>query len=152
MGSPIDLGNFVSQGYANFRIKHLGQVKVNSYQCILLQNQKCHGLCLTAMHFMMVYLIGPDGLVNRRFANFHKMVWMTMVHVLMFRIKHQTSSEIITVLVTMVHLPRLDIQQPKFQEIGFFQYWLPPAERQWQISLARMANMLLNPNLPQFTV
>ncbi len=28
----------------------------------------------------MVYLIGPDGLVNRRFANFHKTVWMTKVH------------------------------------------------------------------------
>ncbi len=30
--------------------------------------------------FKMVYLIGPDGLVNRRFANFHKMLWMTTVH------------------------------------------------------------------------
>ncbi len=30
----------------------------------------------------MVYLIGPDGLINRRFANFHKMVWMTTVHVI----------------------------------------------------------------------
>ncbi len=30
----------------------------------------------------MVYLIGPDGPVNRRFANFHKMVWMTTVHVI----------------------------------------------------------------------
>ncbi len=30
---------------------------------------------------MMVYLIGPDGLVNQRSANFHKMVWMTTVHV-----------------------------------------------------------------------
>ena len=28
----------------------------------------------------MVYLIGPNGLVNWRFANFHKMVWMTTVH------------------------------------------------------------------------
>ncbi len=28
----------------------------------------------------MLYLIGPDGLVNRRFVNFQKMVWMTMVH------------------------------------------------------------------------
>ena len=47
----------------------------------------------------MVYLIGPDGLANRRFANFHKMVWMTTVHVhvLRFRIKHQKSPEIITV-------------------------------------------------------
>ncbi len=44
----------------------------------------------------MVYLIGHDGLVNRRFANFHKMVWMTTVHVLRFKIKHQRSSEIIT--------------------------------------------------------
>ncbi len=25
----------------------------------------------------MVYLIGPNGLVNRRFSNFHKVVWMT---------------------------------------------------------------------------
>ena len=30
----------------------------------------------------MLYLIGPDGLVNRRFVNFQNMVWMTMVHVL----------------------------------------------------------------------
>ncbi len=30
----------------------------------------------------MVYLIGPDRLVNRRFANFHKMVWMTTVHII----------------------------------------------------------------------
>ncbi len=44
----------------------------------------------------MVYLIGPDGLINGRFANFHKMVWMTTVHVLRFRIKQQKSSEIIT--------------------------------------------------------
>ena len=36
----------------------------------------------------MLYLIGPDGLVNRRFINFQNMVWMTMVHVLRFRIKH----------------------------------------------------------------
>ncbi len=34
---------------------------------------------LTFLRFKMVYLIGPDGLVNRRFANFHKMVWMTTV-------------------------------------------------------------------------
>ena len=34
----------------------------------------------------MVYLIGPDGLVNPGFVNFHKMVWMTMVHVHRFRI------------------------------------------------------------------
>ena len=32
--------------------------------------------------FKMLYLIGPDGLVNRGFINFQKMVWMTMVHVL----------------------------------------------------------------------
>ncbi len=42
----------------------------------------------------------------------------------------------------MVHLPRLDIQQPKFVA-GSLIY-----ERQWQISLARMANMLL---ITQFT-
>ena len=30
----------------------------------------------------MLYLIGPDGLVNWSFENFQKMVWMTMVHVL----------------------------------------------------------------------
>ena len=30
----------------------------------------------------MVYLIGPDGLVNQRFANFHKMVWMTTVYII----------------------------------------------------------------------
>ncbi len=30
----------------------------------------------------MLYLIGPNGLVNLGFENFQKMVWMTMVHVL----------------------------------------------------------------------
>ena len=44
-----------------------------------------------------MYLIGPDGLVNRGFLNFPKKVWMITVHVLRFRIKHQKSSEIITV-------------------------------------------------------
>ena len=34
----------------------------------------------------MLYLIGPDGLVNRRFVNFQKMVWTITVHVLRFRI------------------------------------------------------------------
>ena len=29
----------------------------------------------------MLYLIGPNGLVNRGFINFQKMVWMTVVHV-----------------------------------------------------------------------
>ena len=46
---------------------------------------------------ILVYLIGPDGLVNQRFVNFEKMVWMITVHVLRFRIKHQKSSEIIRV-------------------------------------------------------
>ncbi len=27
----------------------------------------------------MLYLIGPDGLVNLSFKNFQKMVWMTMM-------------------------------------------------------------------------
>ena len=36
----------------------------------------------------MLYLIGPDGVVKRRFVNFQKMVWMTTVHVLRFRIIH----------------------------------------------------------------
>ena len=30
----------------------------------------------------MLYLIGPDGLINLSFKNFQKMVWITMVHVL----------------------------------------------------------------------
>ncbi len=30
----------------------------------------------------MLYLIGHDGLVNRGFLNFQKMVWMATVHVL----------------------------------------------------------------------
>ncbi len=34
----------------------------------------------------MLYLIGPDGLVNRGFIDFQKMVWMTTVHVLRFSI------------------------------------------------------------------
>ncbi len=38
--------------------------------------------------FKMLYLIGPDGLVNLSFENFQKKVWMTMIHVLRFRIKH----------------------------------------------------------------
>ena len=29
----------------------------------------------------MLYLIGPDGLVNLTFANFQKMVWMTIINV-----------------------------------------------------------------------
>ncbi len=45
----------------------------------------------------MLYLIGPDGLVNWGFVNFQIMVWMTTVHVLRFKIKHQKSSEIMTV-------------------------------------------------------
>ena len=37
----------------------------------------------------MLYLIGPDGLINLSFKDFQKkMVWMTMVHVLRFRTKH----------------------------------------------------------------
>ncbi len=32
--------------------------------------------------FKMLYLIGPDGLVNMSFENFQKMVWMTIVHLL----------------------------------------------------------------------
>ena len=31
----------------------------------------------------------------------------------------------------------------KDQALNVFQYWLPPAERQWQISSACMVNMLL---------
>ena len=46
---------------------------------------------------MMLFLIGPDGHVNRGFIDFQNMVWMTTVHVLKFRNKHQKSSEIITV-------------------------------------------------------
>ena len=38
--------------------------------------------------FKMLYLIGPDGLVNLSFENFQEMVPVTMVHVLRFRIKH----------------------------------------------------------------
>ena len=49
----------------------------------------------TASSFKMLYLIGPGGLVNRGFINFRKMVWMTTIHVLRFRMKHQKSSEII---------------------------------------------------------
>ena len=48
--------------------------------------------------FKMLYLIGPNGLVNRRFVNFQNMVWMTMVDVLRLRIKHLKSPEIVTVL------------------------------------------------------
>ncbi len=32
------------------------------------------------IHIKMLYLIGPDGLVNWGFLNFQKMVWMIMVH------------------------------------------------------------------------
>ena len=35
------------------------------------------------MSFKMLYLIGPDGLVNLSFENFQKMVWMTMVHIIL---------------------------------------------------------------------
>ena len=31
----------------------------------------------------MLYLIGPDGLVNLSFENFQKMVWMTMIHIIL---------------------------------------------------------------------
>ncbi len=30
----------------------------------------------------MLYLTGPDGLVNQGFVNFQKIVWMTMVHII----------------------------------------------------------------------
>ncbi len=32
----------------------------------------------------MLYLIGPDGLINLGCANFQKSLWMTMVHFLRF--------------------------------------------------------------------
>ena len=34
----------------------------------------------------MLYLIGPDGLVNMSYVNFWKLLWMTYVHVLRFKI------------------------------------------------------------------
>ena len=37
------------------------------------------GACII---FKMLYLIGPDGRVNRRFIDFQKMVWMTTVHII----------------------------------------------------------------------
>ena len=48
-----------------------GKTQLKSYQ-------QCHAkICLK-----MLYLIGPDGLVNLSSENFQKMVWMTIVHVL----------------------------------------------------------------------
>ncbi len=44
------------------------------------------GFLTGGLPLKMLYLIGPDGLVNLRFVNFQNMVWMTMVHVLRFRI------------------------------------------------------------------
>ncbi len=31
----------------------------------------------------MLYLIGPDELVNQGYANFQNLVWMTMVHIIL---------------------------------------------------------------------
>ncbi len=36
------------------------------------------------INIKMLYLIGPDGLVNQTVVNFQKMVWMATVHVLRF--------------------------------------------------------------------
>ena len=60
--------------------------------CVMKKNPR-HDFWLLAIMilvlFKMLYLIGPDGRINRRFINFPKMVWMTMIRVLRFRIKHQ---------------------------------------------------------------
>ena len=37
----------------------------------------------------MLYPIGPDGPVNQGYANFNEKVWMSMVHVPRFGIRHQ---------------------------------------------------------------
>ncbi len=58
----------------------------------------------------MLYRIEPDGLVNLSFENFQKMVWLTMIHVLRFRIKHWKF---------LVH---------GYEWCVFFPYWLFPAE------------------------
>ena len=52
---------------------------------------------------MMVYLIGPDGLVNWRFANFHKMVWMTMEHEYIAKIIF-LGVPVLDPLISVVHL------------------------------------------------
>ena len=44
----------------------------------------------------MLYLIGPDGLVNLDFENVQKMVWMTMVHVLRLGSSTESSLKLFT--------------------------------------------------------
>ena len=52
-----------------------------------------HSSCLLTVK--MLYLIGPDELVNWRFVNFQKIVWMTTAHVLRFRINLRTCTIVI---------------------------------------------------------
>ncbi len=76
--------------------------------------------------FKMVYLIGPDGFINRTFANFHKIVWMTMVHVLRFRIKHQKSPGIqgcpFSGNIIHIHAVFFKFAYPQFTSTGYAEY------------------------------
>ncbi len=74
---PFFLPNIMCDGCNNFKFKYL----MNNKSACTDQEE--------VSLFKMVYLLKPDGLVNWIFANFPKMVWMTTVHVLRFRIKHQ---------------------------------------------------------------
>ncbi len=71
----------------------------------------------------MVYLIGPDGLANRRFANFNKKLWMTMVHVLRFRIISQNFHTLILNLgmhIIHIHAVFWKFAYPQFT--GYAEY------------------------------
>ena len=46
----------------------------------------------------MLYPIGPNGVINQGYADFHKKVQMTMVHVPQFSIKHQKFPKILSFL------------------------------------------------------
>ncbi len=57
----------------------------------LQMQANCRNLTVTGVNLLsccikMLYLKGPDGLVNQGLINLQKMVWMTMVHVLRFGI------------------------------------------------------------------
>ncbi len=59
----------------------------------------------------MLYLIGPDGLFNRGFVNFRKMVWITTVHVLRFRFTSMVWMAIIHTVYGNLHtLPQQGMQ------------------------------------------
>ena len=95
----------------------------------------------------MLYLIGPDGLVNWGFINFLKMVWMITVHVLILRIKHQKSSEIIMVfrpLPVRGHVRALFLTELHFSDMKADPHPLPGNELRYIKTSENFRCLILN--------